>query len=308
MANSTASIVIKPIAAFNRNNTFIFGSWVCTADSAGSFQCYLTMTPDLETGLVTLPEAVMGPLFEKFGEFSLYNQVVDFEIGSDSNSNSTSPWIKSCEPALDPSCGTVLIHEHFPYNLCNSSKAHAQALTACRAGKEITSEYSSDSNTVPGYNSDSSYEFDFGSDPLESEFELNTTEEPPLVPAVGLVIMSTPAERFVYWPDRKPADLTDDNSCRVAYLETLPFQQGIPLAPNEDEHTPTEVASTDFILRTPDHEDFTTDGDAGTSENRPDRYLDNISDDEESANAPPTETTKDKNARRDRNRKRVDRR
>jgi hypothetical protein len=80
MANSTASIVIKPTTAFNHSDTFIFGSWVCTADGAGSFQCYLTMTPDPETGLVTLPEVVMNPLVEKFGEFSLCNLVTDFEL------------------------------------------------------------------------------------------------------------------------------------------------------------------------------------------------------------------------------------
>jgi hypothetical protein len=57
IANSTASIVIKPSIAFNRGDTFVFGSWVCTADGAGSFQRYLTMTSDPETGLVTLPEA-----------------------------------------------------------------------------------------------------------------------------------------------------------------------------------------------------------------------------------------------------------
>ena len=91
MANSTASIIIKPTAALNRGDTFVFGSWVCTADGAGSFQRYLTMTPDPKTGLVTLPEVVTGPLVEKFGEFSLCNQVANFEIGSDSNSNSTSP-------------------------------------------------------------------------------------------------------------------------------------------------------------------------------------------------------------------------
>jgi hypothetical protein len=50
MTNSTASIVIKPTAAFNRCDTFIFCTWVYTADGAGSFQRYLTMTPDPETG------------------------------------------------------------------------------------------------------------------------------------------------------------------------------------------------------------------------------------------------------------------
>jgi hypothetical protein len=28
MANSTASVFIKPTAAFNRGDTFVFGSWV----------------------------------------------------------------------------------------------------------------------------------------------------------------------------------------------------------------------------------------------------------------------------------------
>jgi hypothetical protein len=64
MANSTASIVIEPTTAFNRDDIFIFGSWVYTADDAGSFQHYLTMTPDLETGLVTLPEVVTGQLVD----------------------------------------------------------------------------------------------------------------------------------------------------------------------------------------------------------------------------------------------------
>jgi hypothetical protein len=69
MANSTASLIIKPTAAFNRGDTFNFGSWVCTVDDDGSFQRYLTMTPDLETGLVTLSEVVTGPLVEQFGKF-----------------------------------------------------------------------------------------------------------------------------------------------------------------------------------------------------------------------------------------------
>jgi hypothetical protein len=117
MANSTALIVIKPTAAFSRGDTFIFGSWVYTVDGAGSFQRYLNMTPDPETGLMTLPEVVTGPLIEKFGEFLLFNQVADFEIGSSSNSNSTSPWIESCEPTPEPSCETVLLHKHVPYGL-----------------------------------------------------------------------------------------------------------------------------------------------------------------------------------------------
>jgi hypothetical protein len=233
MANSTASIFIKPTVAFNRGDTFVFGSWVCTADGAGSFQHCLTMTPNPKTGLVMLPEVVTGNLARKFSEISLYKQHVDFESGSASNSNSMSPWAIVCKPATQPSCADSPLHEHFSYGLCNSSKANTKALSARRAGKEIVSEYNSDSGTVPGYNSDSgtvssyysdsSYEFDFGADPDEPESENHTTEQPLSVQASSLVITSTPAGRFVYWPDRKPTDLTDGNSRCVAYLDSLPF-------------------------------------------------------------------------------------
>jgi hypothetical protein len=60
MANLTASVYIKPTVAFNRGNTFVFGAWVCTAEGARSFQRRLTMPPNPETGLVTLPEVVTG--------------------------------------------------------------------------------------------------------------------------------------------------------------------------------------------------------------------------------------------------------
>jgi hypothetical protein len=82
MTNSTASVFVKPIVAFNRGDTFVFGSWVCTADGTGSFQRRLTMTPNPSTGLVTLPAVVTGELAGKFGEISLFNQHADFELGS----------------------------------------------------------------------------------------------------------------------------------------------------------------------------------------------------------------------------------
>jgi hypothetical protein len=62
------------------------------------------MTPNPMTGLVTLPEVVTGDLAGKFGEILLYNQHADFELGSNSNSNTTSPWAIACEPAIEPSC------------------------------------------------------------------------------------------------------------------------------------------------------------------------------------------------------------
>jgi hypothetical protein len=104
----------------------------------------------------------------------------------------------ACESAIDPSCADSPLHEHFPYGLCNASKAHAKALTARQAGKEIVSDYTLDSNPVSGYYSDSSYEFNFGSDPHEPESKISTIEQPLTGPAIGLIITSTPAGRFVY--------------------------------------------------------------------------------------------------------------
>jgi hypothetical protein len=265
------------------------------------------MTPNPSTGLVTFPEVITGELAGKFGEILLYIQHADFELGSASNSNSTSPWAIACEPATEPSCADFPLHENFPYGLYNASKAHAKALTARRAGKKIVSDYTLDSNPVFSYYSDS-YEFAFASDPDEPKSKNSTTEQPLLGPATGLVITSTPAGRFVYWPNRKPADLTDGNSRCVAYLDSLPFQEGTPLAPTE-EHTPTEVATTDSSLGSPDRQAFmTTNETPGPSRTRPDHYLEDISADELSANAPADETSDDKNSRRERNMKRNERR
>jgi hypothetical protein len=97
--------------------------------------------------------------------------------------------------------------------------------------------------------------------------------------------------------------LTDDNSHFVAYLDSLPFQEGTPLAPTE-EHTSTEVATTNSGLSTPDRQVFMAVGETlGPSGTRPDQYLDDISEDKLSTNALADETNDDKKARRERNRK-----
>jgi hypothetical protein len=108
--------------------------------------------------------------------------------------------------------------------------------------------------------------------------------------------------------DRKPADLTDENSRCVAYLDSLPFQEGTPLAPTE-EHSPTEVATSDSSLGSPNRQVFMTINETpGPSGTVPDRYLEDISADELSANAPAEETDANRDARRERNRKRNERR
>jgi hypothetical protein len=171
---------------------------------------------------VTLPEVVTGELAGKFGEISLFDQHANFELGSTSNSNSTSPWAIVCEPATQPSHVVSPPRELFMRDPRNLSMARTEAPSTRRAGKEPVPEYNSDSDTATGYASDSNplfglysdstYEFDFGSDPEDPESEDNSTEQPLSGPASGLVITSTPAGRFVYWPDRKPADLISGDS------------------------------------------------------------------------------------------------
>jgi hypothetical protein len=195
-----------------------------------------------------------------------------------------------------------------------ASRARAEAPSSRRAGKEPVPEYNSDSDTAPGhasdsnplsgFYSDSAYEFDFGSDPEDPESEDNTTEHPLSGPASRLVITSTPTGRFVYWPDRKPVDLISGDSCYVAYLDSLPFQEGTPLA-RADSSTPTEVASSESSLGNPDRQVFMAAGDTlGPSRTALDRYLEDISADELSADAPVDETAANRDARRERNRKR----
>jgi hypothetical protein len=318
MANSTASVLFKPTVAFNRGDTFVFGAWVCTADGAGSFQRRLTMQPNPRTGLVTLPEVVTGELARKFGEISLFNHHADFELESVSNSNPTSPWAIACEPAAQPSEAASSPREHSARGPRVLSRARAGAPTSRRAGKEPVPEYNSDSDAVPDRVSDSSplsefysnpdYEFDFGSDLEEPESEDDSTELPLSGPASGLVIKSTPAGRYVYWPDRKPADLVKGDSRYIAYIDSLPFQEGTPLT-RADSNTPTEVAPSESSLGTPDRQVFTAAGETpGPSSTAEDKYLENISADELSANAPADETAANRDARREHNRKRSERR
>jgi hypothetical protein len=202
MTNSMASITIKPTAAFNRGDTFTSGSWVCTADGAGSFQRYLTMTSDPETGLVTLPEAAMGQLVEKFDEISLYNNVANVEFGSRPTLTrqllgwSHASWHLSHR-----------VEYYSPMSNSHTASAVLAQLTRMRsspvepARSEVASEYSSDSSVLLDYNSNSSYEFYFRFDPIELEADCNSgsyAEKPLSGHAIGLVIKSTPAGRFIY--------------------------------------------------------------------------------------------------------------
>jgi hypothetical protein len=98
---------------------------------------------------VTLPEVVTGDLAGKFGKISLLNQHADFELGSASKSNSTSPWAIACEPATQPSHVVSPPREHSTHGPCNLSRARTEAPSTRRAGKELIPEHNLDSDTTP---------------------------------------------------------------------------------------------------------------------------------------------------------------
>jgi hypothetical protein len=98
---------------------------------------------------VTLPEVVTGELAGKFGEISLFDQHADFELGSASNSNSTSPWAIACEPTAQPSHVVSPPRERSTRGPRNLSRARTEAPSTRRAGKEPVPEYNSDSDTAP---------------------------------------------------------------------------------------------------------------------------------------------------------------
>jgi hypothetical protein len=183
-----------------------------------------------------------------------------------------------------------------PHGGSYSTPGRQGARNRVQLGLRHRPDHVSDSNPLSEFYSNPDYEFDFGSDPEEPESEDDSSELPLSGPASGLVIKSTPAGRYVYWPDRKPADLAKGDSRYVAYIDSLPFQEGTPLA-QADSNTPTEVAPFESSLGTPDRQVFMAAGDTpGPSGTAEDKYLEDISADELSADAPAGETAANRDA------------
>ena len=280
------SIVVKPVAAFPEGATFVFGSWVCVADGDGGFSRYLKPQPESKISPPKLQRQELEDLVENFGEFSTsdYNS----NWGSQSESTSTTPPRpnRSNEPAPQPSFDSNSSLIRFPFGLRNAASVYQGLLTDKVSGSEPGSGLD--------YNSDSD-------------------EETPLTgPQPGLVITSTPAGRFVYWPGKKPEDLLEPDSRLIACLDPLPFQHGAPLAPIPEEATATEVISSSSSSYSPEREVF-----VAINEHTPDspdrhhrrvpRELE-VSDDELTADAPQPENEAQRERRRARNARRAERR
>ena len=128
-----AQITIKPTVTFKQGDTFIFGSWVCIVNGAGSFQRYLTLTLELKPAPMTLPQAPMDDLAKDFSEISLSDPIRELELESEYNSTSTHLWTEPCELAPKPLFGL-----NFPFGLHNTGATFQSVLPTLQwPGKEI---------------------------------------------------------------------------------------------------------------------------------------------------------------------------
>ena len=170
LANSMASVVINSTVAFERGDTFVFGSWVCVADGAGSFLRFIAATP----GELRAPPPTEAPvinLVKRFGEIALSDSVREPESEFEYNSTSTATRTVPRETASITSQGTIGLPAPAIFGLRSAGAAYQAALSsAVKADSIITLEYSSDSDCASDSDSSTSeYEFDFGSDPSEVE-------------------------------------------------------------------------------------------------------------------------------------------
>jgi hypothetical protein len=145
---------------------------------------------------VTLPEVVTGELAGRFGEISLFDQHADFELGSASKSNSTSPWAIACEPATQPSHVVSPPRERSTRGPRNLSRARTEAPSSRRAGKEPVPEYNSNSDTAPGHASDSNPPPAYTRTPRTSSTSGRTLR----IPSTRTTLLSNPYQgRLLGW-------------------------------------------------------------------------------------------------------------
>jgi hypothetical protein len=172
LANSMALDIIKPSVTFQQGDTFVFGSWVCIADGAGSFLRYLASTSESKLKSSMLTQASMEEFIKNFGEISLSDLVKELEL--ESEYNSTSPTIQAESPSLVAESALNLdslpTPPIFGHRHVITAYQAALKLLMCPSSK-IVLEYSSDSEVhLNCFDSDSfEFVFDYGSDSTEAQ-------------------------------------------------------------------------------------------------------------------------------------------
>jgi hypothetical protein len=267
-ANSMASFKFTSVVP-PQGMMFVFGSWVCVADGAGSFRRFLV---DMKS---KTPAASFHSDIDD--DLSIHGSATRIEEESTfgvtpSNAATTLLRLNSFESK----------------DLRNRSRLGLRNLAT---------------NLQEANNSESLSTLEKD---LDSLLQLGKPEATARQGAAGcfgnsgLMITSTPEGRFMHWKGTKLFDLLEAEDRLVAHLEPLPFQEGRPLATVAEESTELVEASSDElvscqVLMAEEGEDY---GDLPIVE------FDAIYEDEATANIG-DENNADREARRARNRARA---
>jgi hypothetical protein len=210
--NSIASFNFTSVM-FDEGTTFIFGSWVCVANSVGSFRWHLVddMKPeasaaaqcsDLNEFINNLDEMLLSDLTREIEEESAVvatsTRAASELLRSDS--------IRCEEERIQLSFGlrnAASIYQELTQSeflstleedLYNLFKIGDEGATACREAL-IFDKYS------------------------------NSDDDSEISPSCRLVltITSTPQDRFVYWKGMEPSELIKFDSHLMAFIKELPF-------------------------------------------------------------------------------------
>jgi hypothetical protein len=275
-----ASFNFGPVV-LNEGTTFIFGSWVCIANGSGGFKSHSTnlMNPKAaspaspnESGEVLLPE--------------LINEIERLSVCDVASTRSpTTPF------GLDP-IYSEMPHNYTMFGLCNAATTYMAAMQH-RLANGITEKEDTTCWEAPIYDS-------------YPDSDDDSTQS--LDRDLSLIITSTPRGSFVYWKGFEPTKLLDDPRL-IAYIPDPLFQHGKPLSPIEEIVETTLVDYSTTHESPPERQICATIPGAHLQEGDAARYsietLDQISNDELSANAPADEPQEDKEAKRERNRRRT---
>jgi hypothetical protein len=273
-ANSMASFQFSRSVP-SQGTAFVFGSWVCIADGAGSFRRFLVD---------------MKPKTSMAGSRSDLDKFVD-DLDDLSIRASVARTKVEYASGATPSAVTATF---FGLDSFQSKDSRSRS----RLGPHTLATDLQEAN-ISG--SLSALEKD-----LDSLLRLEGPEATARRGASGcfgtsdLMITSTPEGRFVHWKGMKPSDQLEAEDRLVAHLEPLPFQEGRLLATMAAESTELVDAGSDEliscqVLMAKEDED---DGDVPIGE------FDAVSKDEATTNAGEENDT-DREARRTRNRARA---
>jgi len=200
-----------------RSTTFVFGSWICTANGSGGFDRHLATTMSTEA---PQQEQLDGIISAKFLLPELTDEVEKLSL-SDTSSTRLAPLGVDSIYSKSP-------HHQLSLGLQNVTASYLTTMRR-RCSQRIVNEEVTAHREAPIFDS---YP--------DSDDEL----DPELIDHPSLTIIATPRSHFMYWKGSEPAELLD-NMCLIACLRDLPYQAGRPLSPIEEEGV-GDIALVDY--------------------------------------------------------------